>query len=525
MVKNPLFQLLAVALLVRLIAVFFSAGYMMHDDHFLTVEPASSWAVGQNFNEWKPGLENDRTSPEPISFFYPGILSGVFSVMHAAGLHDPSDQMWVMRLLHALYSLITIWLAVKIVRLIADERSAIQVGWLLALIGILPNFAVRNLVEIVCQPFLLGGFYLLIRSGAMQPFSFGKWKFQDQADRREMPWHWLLIAAFIMGLSVGVRYQTVLIVALAGGVIALQGQWLKMMAFGVVAFGAFFLTQIDDVLFWGGQSFQHLLGYFEYNKTHAGAYPGAPLAYLSFIGYFILPPVSLFLLWGFIRSWKKYTLLFLPAAGFLLFHILYPNRQERFILPALPLFVMLGVIGWNEWVSTSIFWKSKPLLHRSLWRVFWVMNTIVLVVMCTTYAKRSRVEAMHYLYMQGDCQNFIQEFTHKEGGALLPRHYAGMWVKYYPLNSESDLVHIIDVLPRNEAAHANRLEKQPIPNYILFLDDTRIEDRVARMQEFFPGLEYRTTIDPSWFDIMLNKMNPLNSVERVHIYQIHATPK
>lgn len=44
--KNTLPKIVLIALAVRLIAVLFAPGYMMHDDHFLTVEPASSWAVG-----------------------------------------------------------------------------------------------------------------------------------------------------------------------------------------------------------------------------------------------------------------------------------------------------------------------------------------------------------------------------------------------------------------------------------------------------------------------------------------------
>ena len=111
---NPLIKIMLLALAVRLVAVFCAPGYMMHDDHFLTVEPASSWAVGQNFNDWIPTAENKRMSPEPISFFYPGALMGVFKVMHSIGIHDPYDQMTIMRFLHALYSLLTVWLVFKI---------------------------------------------------------------------------------------------------------------------------------------------------------------------------------------------------------------------------------------------------------------------------------------------------------------------------------------------------------------------------------------------------------------------------
>ena len=38
--NRPLTSILLVALAIRLIAVFFAQGYLMHDDHFLVVEPA-----------------------------------------------------------------------------------------------------------------------------------------------------------------------------------------------------------------------------------------------------------------------------------------------------------------------------------------------------------------------------------------------------------------------------------------------------------------------------------------------------
>jgi hypothetical protein len=40
------------ALIFRLIAAIFSEGYGMHDDHFLIVEAASSWADGFDYNHW-----------------------------------------------------------------------------------------------------------------------------------------------------------------------------------------------------------------------------------------------------------------------------------------------------------------------------------------------------------------------------------------------------------------------------------------------------------------------------------------
>ena len=126
--QYPLRTVLLLALILRIVAAVFAKGYLMHDDHFLTVEPAASWAVGHNFNDWLPGIGNDRTSPEPISFFYLGFLSGFFRLLHLAGIHSPDTQMLCVRMLHGLLSLVTIYYAFKLTALISNKKNAFQAG-------------------------------------------------------------------------------------------------------------------------------------------------------------------------------------------------------------------------------------------------------------------------------------------------------------------------------------------------------------------------------------------------------------
>lgn len=517
---HPLQAVLVTAFIVRLLAVFFAKGYMWHDDHFLTVEPSSSWAAGHNFNNWLPGIGNNRAVPEPISFFYLGFLFLFFKVFHLLGIDNPDTQMYLMRLIHAAYSLLTVFLAYRISELISGKKNAFRVAILLALIGVIPNYSVRNLVEFVCQPPLLFGFFLLVKGTCL----YGTTERRSYSSFLPAPvgyyWKNVIAAAFVMGLAVGFRYQTVLIVGGVGLVLLLQQNFFKAVVFGIVSFAAFFLTQSDDVVLWGGRPFQHLLGYFEYNKSHAGGYPNAPLTYLSLIGYVILPPVSLFLAFGFFRCWKKHLLIFLPVLFFIVFHLLFPNKQERFLFPAIPFIVLLGVIGWSDFVAHSAFWKTREALHRQLWRFFWIVNTLVLFVMSTTYSKKSKVEAMLYLNRQGDCRNFIQEFTYTEEGQLVPEYYLGKWVHYYVFSEKTDVEYLVSIMEESEEAMRNALTPQPVPNYILFINDNDIEERVQRMQELFPGLTYSTTIYPGWFDIFLNFLNPLNTLEKIYIYKI-----
>lgn len=522
--QRPLFWIIMLAALVRLIAVVFAKGYLMHDDHFLTIEPSGSWADGSNFNNWLPGIGNDREHPEPISFFYLGWLFSFFKLMQWIGIDQPDAQMFVIRIIHAAYSLLTVYLGYRITEILGGRKRAVLAGLLLALIAVLPNFSVRNLVEIVCIPPLMYGFYLIIRSQPFREVSLGAFRFSaiDPVIQGTTSGGWkkLILAAFIMGLAVGIRYQTGLLVALTGLMLWIFSGFTRMLVFGMISLLAFSITQADDILLWGGEPFQHLRGYFEYNKKNALNYPGSPFAYFSFIGLFILPPVSLFLLFGFVRNWRRNALIVIPVIGFIVFHILYPNRQERFILPALPFVVILGVIGWYAWKEKSLFWKNKESLHRGLWRFFWVINTVVMFVFCFTYSKKGRVEAMDYLYDQGDCRNFALEFTHSDHGAMMPQFYCGNWSIYYYWKKGDEPWDYILNFNHDEATTGQELRPRLTPNYYLFYDDVDLESRVAHIRQYYPSLTYLTTIESGWFDQLLHQLNPKNSLEKIHIFKV-----
>jgi hypothetical protein len=501
---------------VRLLAAFFAPGYMMHDDHFLTIEPSGSWADGNNFNNWLPGIGNTNTHPEPISFFYLGFLFVFFKSFHAMGVEQPELQMLLLRIIHATYSLLTIYFAYRITERLSNRKNAITVGILLAFIAILPNFSVRNLVEIVCMPPLLGGMWLILKHVPLHSFKVGPIELHPpiQGNSGQTSWKFVALAGFIMGLSVGLRYQTGLLVALVGIILAVQNSFRTFFLFGIMSMLAFFVTQIDDVLLWGGKPFQHLQGYFEYNKKNALNYPGSPWAYLSFIGVFILPPVSLFLASGFFASWKRISIIVVPTIGFLLFHILYPNKQERFILPVLPFFVIAGTIGWNQ---ISLKWREAKWQKWS-WKIFWGLNTIAMLTLCFTYSKKSRVEAMNYLYEAGDCNNFILEFSHSSQGAMVPQFYSNLWTNYYYFNKEDNIDAVLGYAERAAIATANDLLPSTLPNYVLFYDDVDLEKRIEKMKAYYPTLTYRTTIESGWFDVLLHRLNPKNSLEKIHIY-------
>ena len=509
--QHPLRVILAVALVSRLMAAFFAEGYMMHDDHFLTIEPAASWADGKNFNDWLPGIGNNREHPEPISFFYLGHLYILFKFFHAIGIEHPGHQMLLIRIIHALYSLLSVYLVYRITQKISDRNNANITGWLMATIAILPNFSVRNLVELVCMPPLLAGIYWIVKNTKINDLKKSELRIKIPT---------LLTAAFLMGLAVGIRYQTGIFVAITGVMLGYYSGFRNFLIFGCTSAIAFTFTQADDILLWGGQPFQHLQGYFAYNQQNAMNYPGSSLAYASFISIFILPPISLFLLFGFLKSYRRYAFLFYPTLAFLLFHFVFPNKQERFILPALPFFVILGTIGWKHFMSAQNMNSAWQRINTYGWRIFGFINILAMLIFAVTYSKKSRVEAMLYLYERHNCKNFVLEFTHKDKAAMLPQFYSGIWDNYYSWDKTTNTTDIITNFSDVEKISQGSMHEMDVPNYYIFFDKDNLEERVNRIKNIFPSLTFRAKIEAGWFDVILNHLNPLNSLEEFYIYEV-----
>jgi hypothetical protein len=272
-----------------------------------------------------------------------------------------------------------------------------------------------------------------------------------------------------------------------------------------------------------------VLGYFEYNAQHAGEFPNSPWAYLSWLTYFILPPVSLFVFWGALTPFFRKVQSLQPRHAafwgvwmawliFTVFHLVFPNKQERFLFPVLPLLLVVGVIGWNNWLDWKD-WHSKIWIKRS-WNFFWTLNVVLLFGASCIYPKKARVESMHALYQFGDAKNFIQEHAHKESVPLAPRFYADVWDEYYTFGVHQNLEETIGLFHVLDSTFAHDVHRRSYPNYILFYDDVDLEKRISNWKGKFAHLTYCTTIEPSFFDRFLHQLNPVNSLEKITIYRI-----
>ena len=492
--ENPLVLIMGLAIFFRLLSVVFAKGWGMLDDHFIVIESSQSWVDGKDYNNWLPGSPGNN-GPTGHSFFYPGIHYLLFSILKAFHLHDPQEKMFVVRFIHGFWSLITVYFGYRITERLGGRHSARIAGLLLAIYWFMPWLSVHNLVEFSCIPFLILAVWMIIRKEE-KTFSLSSF----------------LYAGLFLGLAFNIRPQTIIF---SFGILLALILSRKFKEFLVCASGfvlpIILIQGTIDFYLWG-KPFVEILSYFTTNFRESGNYITLPwYNYFLVIFGILLPPVSLFLVFGFVRTWKRFFMIFLPVTLFFVFHSMIPNKQERFILPIIPFLIITGTIGWTEFVKGSSFWHKRKQLYLFCWIFFWTINLVLVSVMSVVYSKKARAESMTYLSRYSGIRAlFVADI--EDSPELFPRFYLGQWPDMYDEIGKDD----------NTILMMSRVSKYPKsaqPAFILFTGNKVLPEQISVARKYFPFIVYETRIDPGFVDRTLHWLNPINKNRTVYIYR------
>jgi hypothetical protein len=484
-------QVIGIGLLIRLVAVFFSPGYAFHDDHFEMPELVFKWKDGISFL-WT------GSDVHVFSLIYPGLMYLLFEACHAVGIHQPEDMMFVVRLVHALVSLLSIYYAYALtLRLTSQKDTAILVGLAMALFWIFPFMSVRNLREFFCIPFLLMGSYYIA---------------DPKATTRS-----IFLAALFFAISFSIRLQVIFIPLGIGLCWLFHKQYFKKAILFAAAFGiTYMLTQgLFDLIYYG-DPIASIKEYFRFNSdpVNIGIQPQGPwYQYIGTVAGVVWGFPFFLLAFGYLYSLRMsfhVKILCIATLLFFAFHSYYSNKQERFILPFIPYFIMLGIIGFRDYINQNDWkpWLKKTTTVFLVW--FLLFNTVGLLVLSFTYSKRSRIESMIYLRKKGDVSNLIME-----GDVSLqrpPLFYLGKHLDTYVLAADGDLSKLQEEIAKGD---------KPAPNYIIMAGNQQLDERVNRLKTIFPSLAAETTIQTSFVDNLAHWLNPKhNQNEDWYIYKI-----
>ncbi len=490
--RNPLYVILGVAFIARLLAALFSGGYIASDDHFLVVHIAWKWLNGDPAWLTDPNYSGH-------SILYPGAHFLFFKLCHAIGLTDTLVMMTLVRILHVFWSLPVIWVGYRLVETLTDRKFANLAGWLLALLWIAPNFSVRQLPEVVSSVPLLLSLAMAERIG------------QDRNPKR-----WIAAGIFL-GISFTLRYQAGFCGVGAFAALLLTRRYTAALWFTVGSLiGTIPLGLADWFAF--GTPYANPVRYFLYNAGAVGDYITRPwYNYLLLILGVFLPPFSFLLLIGFFKSWRKVPLMFGATIVFLAIHSAIPNKQERFIATILPELIILGVVGIYYWLRSER-WKLSPRFLRGSLIAFWILNLPVMTIVLFTYNKHAQIVSLAALQHEPGVTGAILD--QREKGFLAPWFYLGdAWGKskyFVEVKNDENFQSVCNDLKLNAAR----------PNYLIIYLDKNREQRKQQWLQYCQSLQEMKRIPPSFVDEILHKMNPkYNPSFDAVIYQIkYPTP-
>ena len=499
-------RVLLAAAAVRLIAAAFSEGYIMSDDHFLAVEPVSSWVHGENYHNWFPNAYNETDHAQPFSYAYYFLNFLILKFCAVIGIVNPFIQAFVLRLAHAALSLWGVYLFVKLAeRLISSVTWRMYAIWFWVFGGVVTVFSVHQLVETACIPFVLLAYLYVLKYFERERMSA------------------LVIAAIAFSFSVGMRYQLVFFPLTLGMYLLWKRKWSGALLFGIFFTLGFALTQIDNLLFWHKPIYQHLLDYQSYNTSHFADYPSNVFSYLALITYYIFPVVTIVFLIS-LRRRPSHEVpsserpssngpshlvpssagpssirpshavqIFIGVAIFIVFHLIFPNRQERFLLPAVPFVLLLMIRTISKRYSCSAPSHEVPsserpsstgpshIVHQAMrWSIY---LSIIYTVSYSFYIPKSKyLEASKALYERGDFQNVVIDNWKGEESVWLPMHYVGKFVHPLSMTSSKTIDQLKQQITHQPYYDSKRLPA-PAPNYLIIWGREEAYPRAKQHEE------------------------------------------
>ena len=326
-IKHPLLYILSLAILLKLVAVVFTDG----------------WLTGINFNYY----------------------------------HIPSWWManpWIVyisRLLLGAFSLLIITIAYRITKIIADKTTALEIATFGALLWGVPFVTVHPFASIIALPFLLYGTLLIIKQHNLL----------DNNDIEKSHRTSFIIAGFCLGLGFAVYYHSVIyyIGILITLFILKNWKGALMTLIGYIVAVGITQTVVDLVVY--HRPFVAMTRFFSEYGSCCNYIFGLELN-IELVGIFLLlalvPPMSVMLIFGFFRVFRKYILLVLPTLITLLYAIATLDDLDVLLL-TVPTYFIAGFVGWKEFYKNSAFWTKNKWLLLTCYIIFALLNTALMV--------------------------------------------------------------------------------------------------------------------------------------------------
>jgi hypothetical protein len=355
-------------LAVYLLTAIGNVGIFAHDDYVWVMKvvlPAQNHAAAEVIaGAW---IRN----PVPML-----IHLGLVKLANGLGWHHPLAQMRFDQALLGGIGFLALWLAGWMIFSGYDEpaRARHRLGYA-ALLGFhfaAPFILTRPMFESLSAPFVA-----LAAAAACRYHTTGR--------------RWSLAAAVVvLGTGAMIRPQIAVMGLALPIVVVARRRWMDLLVIGAVGIAVLWATGWVDQLL-RGRWHESLRLYFAYNVAHTRDFGRDPwYRFILLLAGLSIPPVF------FARyrdlEWRARYQPLLPAvlmfALFVTMHSLVPHKEERFIVPVLPLFLLL--------LTPLAIWVVD---HRIRWRigVFAVVDGILLLLGVINPPQRTGMSLARFL--------------------------------------------------------------------------------------------------------------------------------
>ncbi|MEA2030208.1 MAG: glycosyltransferase family 39 protein [candidate division Zixibacteria bacterium] len=488
--EYPLTVVMTVAIALRVIAIFFSKGYIYTDDHFETVSVAYHWL---QYGLWSPEgflTWGGRTDPNTIARcpLYTLFLYGIMKVQLIFGVNSLDHLMYSIRAVHGLLSLISVYAIFKIVALVTSSKKwAVIGGLMLAAHFAVPTLSVRTLIEFVCSHFWLFALYLIYR-------------YDNERSSRYL--YILFWAGILSGLSWMIRFQIVFAVITVPVIFLWQYRRIREALW--YSAGALTMVAIAGLLDYAvlGSFLSSTLQYLGMAIDKPVAVVKEPVwVYVAVLASLFIPPLSVvvFSMAGFKRFWERHRVLVFSSLVFILVHTAINNRQERFMMPIIPaLMLIMVLVIWQQFYNNGYLSRHRKLFN-SMAAFSVCLNLILLPIFTTFYGTKGMVEPQ-VLVERFSGKASIMFVSPEKKRVLYPNDYGGFG------GFDRTYLNKWDNLKRYQSTWESR---ESFEYYVLYPNDADDLSRyVDSLEKYIGSMEKLYYVGPSTIDMILHILNP-----------------
>lgn len=451
----------------------------------------TQWAEGGFAQFWQPG-STPLIQPKGESLLYKGFMLTIFYLFRMGSQLSPDDKMLIIRGLHAFASMVTVILGYRIARRQAGPAAGEFAGILLAILWFIPWTTVRNLPEVLVIPILVAGVWLLI-------------------NRKKPPLIPALLSGVIMGMAFSIWFGSGFFIIGIIPALVFMGMFTELLLFSAGLFLSVGLLQgIPDILVWG-KPYVEITIYYKtiIQNTFRINFPDS-LMYMAILTLLIIPPFSIFLLWGFVRMWKRLMLIVFPTTIFILWFALGSSPSMPHILPSVPFVIIAGASGWMLYIRGSNLAVKYQKSYNYILTAFWIINIGLLSLATTMYSNKSRIEAFKHISNFKDIRSYLIENSTDSAEIAFPKFYLGQLVSEYQLNKGIDKKILFDRI---------KSDKVNMPRFVFFVDEKDFKKRIQNVYPLVLNIGYQSTFEAGPAEKILEKVRFCEAGKTIIIYR------